>query len=209
MTIKDIDLKIADGSRVFFTSDTHWNHAKIMEYCSRPFKTVEEMNETMIKNWNDCVSQEDYIFHLGDFAYGGSAVWLNVLPRLNGHKYLIVGNHDRQNWRKNYGDWFDYVSYQMFIAVEDKKILLSHLPYLCFPHSYKGSESYWNLHGHVHSGKYRQPESMDPDIERITKLCFPTQYDVGVDNNDFKPVSFYEVKDIIEKKQKKETDGKR
>ena len=50
---------------------------------------------------------------------------------------------------------------------------------------------------------------MNPDIERITKLCFPTQYDVGVDNNDFKPVSFYEVKDIIEKKQKKETDGKR
>ena len=84
-----------DGSRVFFTSDTHFNHTNIIRFCNRPFKDVSHMNETIISNWNRVVSPEDIVFHLGDFCLGGSAEWVNVLNRLNGKIYLISGNHDR------------------------------------------------------------------------------------------------------------------
>ena len=73
-----------DGSRVFFTSDTHFNHTNIIRFCNRPFKDVSHMNETMISNWNRVVGPEDIVFHLGDFCLGGSAEWINVLNRLNG-----------------------------------------------------------------------------------------------------------------------------
>ena len=88
-----------DGAKVYFTSDTHFNHANIIGFCNRPFKNVEEMNETLITNWNRVVGVDDIVFHLGDFCLGGSAEWTNVLNRLNGKIYLIVGNHDIKNLR--------------------------------------------------------------------------------------------------------------
>lgn len=62
-----------DGSGVFFTSDTHFNHANIIRFCNRPFKDVSHMNEAIISNWNRVVGPEDIVFHLGDFCLGGSA----------------------------------------------------------------------------------------------------------------------------------------
>lgn len=134
-----------DGSRVFFTSDTHFNHTNIIKFCSRPFKDVSHMNETIISNWNRVVGPDDIVFHLGDFCLGGSAEWINVLNRLNG----------------------------------------------CYGGSYNGT---WQLFGHVHTST----DNTGKDAPRL-KMLFPTQYDVGVDNNDFTPVSFARVKAIIEK----------
>ena len=82
-----------DGSGVFFTSDTHWGHVNIIRFCSRPFISVEEMNDVLIQNWNNVVPKDGIIFHLGDFAFGGSQLWNDVLSKLNGHIYLILGNH--------------------------------------------------------------------------------------------------------------------
>ena len=62
-----------NGSGVFFTSDTHFNHTNIIRFCSRPFKDVEHMNETLIANWNRVVGPDNIVFHLGDFCLGGSA----------------------------------------------------------------------------------------------------------------------------------------
>lgn len=76
----------------FFTSDTHFGHANIIRFCNRPFRNVEEMNEALIENWNLVVSEDDTVFHLGDFAFGGSNVWKSIIPRLNGHINLIIGN---------------------------------------------------------------------------------------------------------------------
>ena len=73
-----------DGDRAFFTSDTHFYHANIINFCGRPFKNVEVMNETLIANWNSVVGADDIVFHLGDFCLGGSAEWTNILNRLNG-----------------------------------------------------------------------------------------------------------------------------
>ena len=88
MNEKNMNFKF-DGSRVFFTSDTHFNHANIIRFCNRPFKDVSHMNEAIISNWNRVVGPEDIVFHLGDFCLGGSAEWINVLNRLNGKIYLI------------------------------------------------------------------------------------------------------------------------
>lgn len=60
-----------DGSKVYFTSDTHFYHSNIIGFCKRPFKNVEDMNETLIENWNRVVGQDDIVFHLGDFCLGG------------------------------------------------------------------------------------------------------------------------------------------
>ena len=80
--------------KTFFTSDTHFGHANIIRLCNRPFKDVEEMNEKLIENWNKVVPEDGTVFHLGDFAFGGSALWNSVIPRLNGQIYLIIGNHE-------------------------------------------------------------------------------------------------------------------
>lgn len=90
------------AKNTFFTSDTHFGHANIIKLCNRPFKDVEEMNEKLIENWNKVVSEDGTVFHLGDFAFGGSGLWNSVIPRLNGQIYLIIGNHDRKNLRQGY-----------------------------------------------------------------------------------------------------------
>lgn len=180
-----------DGSRVYFTSDTHFNHTNIISYCQRPFKNVDEMNERIIANWNEVVSEDDIIFHLGDFCLGGAAEWTRLLDRLNGKIYLIMGNHDRKNIRQGFMDRFEHVAMQMHIEVGKQRIYLNHYPFLCFEGGYK---NVWQLFGHVHTRK----TNTGIDAGRLQYL-YPTQYDVGVDNNNFAPVSFEQVKRIIGK----------
>lgn len=180
-----------DVAKVYFTSDTHFNHANIISFCSRPFKNVNEMNETLIANWNRVVGADDIVFHLGDFCLGGSAEWTNVLNRLNGKIYLIVGNHDMKNLRQSYYDRFEEIVMQKHIEIGKQKIYLNHCPFLCYGGAYKDT---WQLFGHVHTSK----NNTGKDASRLNML-FPTQYDVGVDNNNFTPVSFDQVKAIIQK----------
>ena len=180
-----------DGSRVFFTSDTHFNHTNIISYCQRPFKNVDEMNERIIANWNEFVSEDDIIFHLGDFCLGGAAEWTRLLDRLNGKIYLIMGNHDLKNIRQGFMGRFEHVAMQMHIEVGKQRIYLNHYPFLCFEGGYK---DVWQLFGHVHNRK----SNTGIDAGRLQYL-YPTQYDVGVDNNNFAPVSFGQVKRIIDK----------
>ena len=180
-----------DGDRVFFTSDTHFYHSNIINFCGRPFKNVEVMNETLIANWNSVVGPDDIIFHLGDFCLGGSAEWTNILNRLNGKIYLIVGNHDIKNLRQGYYSRFEHIAMQMHIEVGKQKIYLNHCPFLYYGGAYRDT---WQLFGHVHTSK----QNTGIDAPRLHML-FPTQYDVGVDNNNFTPVSFEQVKRIIER----------
>ena len=77
-------LQFNRNDRIFFTADTHFGHKNIIRYCQRPFVDVDEMNEILITNWNNVVGKEDIIFHLGDFAMGGSSEWAKLLQRLNG-----------------------------------------------------------------------------------------------------------------------------
>lgn len=79
--------------RIFFTSDLHFGHQNILKFCNRPWKTTEEMDEALIKRWNSVVGKDDIVFNLGDFAFAPDRRWKEVLSRLNGHHYLILGNH--------------------------------------------------------------------------------------------------------------------
>lgn len=179
-----------DGDKVFFTSDTHFYHTNIIDFCKRPFKEIEEMNETLIANWNKTVGPNDIIFHLGDFCLGDSEKWNRILDRLNGNIYLILGNHDLRNFRKSYEERFKSVTMQMNIEIENQKICLNHYPFLCYDGSYNGD---WQLFGHVHTNK----NNTSNDARRL-EILFPTQYDVGVDNNNFTPISFAVLKKVIE-----------
>lgn len=181
-----------NAEHTFFTSDTHFNHANIIRFCNRPFKDVEQMNEVMITNWNNAISKDDTVFHLGDFCLGSAAEWTKILDRLNGKIYLIMGNHDLKNIRQGFISRFEHVAMQMRIEIGKKRIYLCHYPFLCFEGSYK--DDVWQLFGHVHTRR----SNSGIDAGRLQYL-YPTQYDVGVDNNNFTPVSFGQVKRIIDK----------
>ena len=180
-----------NAEHTFFTSDTHFNHANIIKFCNRPFKDVEQMNEVMIANWNSVIGKDDTVFHLGDFCLGGAAEWTKILDRLNGKIYLIMGNHDLKNIRQGFISRFEHVAMQMHIEVGKQRIYLCHYSFLCFEGSYK---DVWQLFGHVHTRR----NNTGNDAERL-QFLYPTQYDVGVDNNGFAPVSFGLVKRIIDK----------
>lgn len=185
-----------DPDNIWFTSDLHIGHKNIIGYSHRPFSDVEEMNETIIDNWNKTVPENGIVFDLGDFAIGGSQVWNNALSRLHGKHYLIMGNHDLKNYREGYAKYFELVTQQMYIQVDDVAIYLNHFPFLCFGGAYREQHNVWNLHGHVHL----EQKAEGKDIQRVREYCFPTQYDVGVDNNGYKPVNFWEIKTMINKR---------
>lgn len=176
---------------VWFTSDTHFGHENIIRFCNRPFINAAEMNAELIRRWRETVPDDGIIFHLGDFAHGSSRLWNDILNALPGHKYLILGNHDMKAIRQGFMSHFELVTQQMTIRVGGQAIVLNHNPFLCYGGSYR---DVWQLFGHVHSG----PASHTGlDHPRLIML-FPRQYDVGVDNNDYRPISFADVKAKIE-----------
>ena len=199
---QNIQTNFSDASNIFFTSDTHFSHENIMHFCNRPFETIEEMNDTLIENWNKVVNKDSIVFHLGDFAWGNN--WMQFLNKLNGHKILIMGNHDFKNKDATaLAKGFDYVCQQLYINVEHRKVILNHCPILCYGGTYrKDEDKVYQLFGHVHSGKYTNNAlNKGLDYERL-KILFPTQYNVGVDNNDFTPISWYDVNNKIQEQIK-------
>ena len=195
-------------TKIWFTSDTHFMHYKIIEYCDRPYKDEYEMTEALINNWNSVVGPDDIVFHLGDFAWGGSKIWNSILDRLNGHIYLILGNHDMKNIKEGYINRFESVVFQMFIYIDGKAVYLNHYPFLCYGGAYREGKEIYQLFGHVHSkpDSYHIENIDDPEVQNILgkdiprlQYLMPTQYDVGVDNNGYRPVSWEEVKEKIEK----------
>ena len=182
-------------SGIFFTSDTHFGHSKIIDYCKRPFSSIEEHDKTLIQNWNNVVGQDDTVFHLGDFAYGNSQFVSNIIKQLNGNIILIKGNHDLRNMNPTLYNIFSDAVYQARILIDKQTVYLNHFPFLCFDHGdinlYKDNYSI-QLFGHVHSG----PLTSSEDVNRLN-ILFPTQYDVGVDNNNYTPISWTDVKNKI------------
>ena len=78
----------------YYIGDLHFGHKKVLEFDNRPFETFEEMNETIIENWNNVVTKNDDVYILGDMFWKNDLAE-DIMSRLNGNKYLILGNHDR------------------------------------------------------------------------------------------------------------------
>lgn len=169
--------------KIFFTSDTHWRHDNIIKYCDRPFVNVQEMDHALIQNWNKVVSEDDIVFHLGDFAFADKSKWRQIANALKGRKYLIQGNHDRSDDIPT--ECFEAVGDMMQVSIEYEgswhKFLLSHRPFLCFEGMFKDTKQ---LFGHCHSRR----NNTSKDAYLLKYLV--NSYDVGVDNNNFAPISF-------------------
>jgi len=162
-------------SKHWFTSDTHFGHARIIELSKRPFKSVSEMDEALIANWNARVNPEDIVWHLGDFAFGHDPVRLNGLfHRLNGTKHLVIGNHDELNELVLPLPWAT-TSMINVQRIEDTLVTMCHYPMRTWPGSRKGSI---HLFGHMHLKFKGTSKSLN----------------VGVDVCDFAPVLLKEIK---------------
>ena len=124
--------------KVFVTADTHFGHKEVIDFSKRPFKNVEEMNEVMIKKWNNKVTDRDIVIHLGDFAHRTTkALVKNVKVQLNGTIILVPGNHDNKRILRSLG--FVVTGYTLQVG----NLLMSH-------HPRKVNDGLVNLHGHLH-----------------------------------------------------------
>lgn len=159
---------------IFFTSDTHFGHARIIELCKRPFASVEEMDETLVANWNARVQPNDIVWHLGDFSMANIDVAEHYLGRLNGTLNLIWGNHDRAGVR-NWGGWASS-QYVAEIQHYGQHVTLCHYAMRVWNRSHHGSLM---LYGHSHGNLPGTSLSQD----------------VGVDAWDFRPVTLPEIID--------------
>lgn len=191
--VRNKEYSFQSSKNILFTSDTHFGHQNIIRFCNRPFESVEQMNEELVKRWNLVVGKNDIVFHLGDVMFGGSALFESIIPRLNGKKYLILGNHDYKNMRESYRKYFEKVTTKMFISIDGQPIILNHEPLLCF--GGQTSNKIWHLFGHVHTSHNTAQGS---DYERMKAMSTCTMYDVGVDFNHYQPIKYQEVKQKIE-----------
>lgn len=180
----------------WFTSDLHFGHKNIMNYCNRPWAKdprnptdaeARDMDEALIANWNAVVGERDEVFNLGDFALGCqfSHAW-SCLERLNGRQIFIEGNHDGLAFRLR-SHFYTYNTGYMETQVEGQKIVMCHYALREWHHSLRGV---WHLYGHNHG----------------TLPPFGKSVDVGVDNVHsfvpgawYRPVSFEELKTFMER----------
>lgn len=189
---------------LWFTSDLHLTHAKIIEYCSRPFENVQQMNEEICKRWNETVSPDDIVFVLGDFCFAGSQLWKSYIYRLNGFIWLIKGNHDRdKNIPQPIENKFNWTDGFLNITIQDKefkhneqRVTLCHYPMLSWYQSHRGA---WQLFGHIHSGA----NSTSVEYHQLRNVFTANQMDVGVDAHNFYPIHWETVKTIITKQNLK------
>ena len=162
---------------IYFTADNHYCHKNIIKYESRPFNSVEEMNETLIDNWNRKVKSKDEIYILGDFIFSNGLIANQLIKRLNGKKYLIKGNHDSFLKYKEFDtSLLEWVKDYCVIKQNKLPIILFHYPIARFDRQHYGAI---HLYGHVHS--------------RPNDLNITNAYNVGVDVNGYEPISLEEV----------------
>ena len=142
-------------SRIFITSDLHFGHNKDFIYEPRGFKSIEEHDETLIKNYNDIVNRNDIVYILGDVMLNNDSAGIAKLRRLNGVKHLVIGNHDTDTRINLYKSLWDVESVEYGYRFKYKKFnfFLSHYPTLTANHDDGKtlSRKTINLCGHYHT----------------------------------------------------------
>ena len=160
----------------YYISDLHFYHEMLLKKADhRQFTNVEEMNEYIIKQWNNKVNKNDDVIVLGDLSFGNGIQTNEILNRLKGKIYLILGNHDhnflkdkkfnssRFGWIKNYAELND----------NKRKVVLSHYPIFCYNGQYRfnedGTPKTYMLYGHVHHTTDYKLVQQFVEITRNTK----------------------------------------
>jgi len=158
---------------IFFTADQHFSHPNIISFCGRPFPSVSVMNEEIIKRYNEVVSDNDLVIHAGDVTMKKSyQETIQFVEQLKGEKIFLIGSHD--SWLK--GTRSSYIFEKL---IEGQYVVVCHYAMRTWPRSHYGA---WQLFGHSHG-------RLEPEGK---------QWDVGVDNNNFYPISFEKLKEIME-----------
>ena len=185
-------LNIEDPDKLFLTSDSHLGHFHICKYCHRPFQSRSDMDQTLIKNWNAVVPEDGIVVHCGDFMLPHNEdikEYNKYLNQLHGRVLLLRGNHDRASL-----DWVSdkliAVRDQAMIVVDGVKIFAQHYPCAAFNGDY-------HVYGHIHTLADGTCYGIDGDV---TKVMRKNTYDVGVDQNGYTPVSYWQLCDIFRKK---------
>ena len=185
-------MNIEDPDKLFLTSDSHLGHFNICKYCHRPFQSRSEMDQTLIKNWNEVVPEDGIVVHCGDFMLPHNEdikEYNKYLNQLHGRVLLLRGNHDIASL-----DWVSdkliAVRDQAMIVVDGVKIFAQHYPCAAFNGDY-------HVYGHIHTLADGTCYGIDGDV---TKVMRKNTYDVGVDQNGYTPVSYWQLCDIFRKK---------
>ena len=165
-------------NEILLVADSHFLHTNIIKYTERPFDTVEEMDETIVTNWNAEVGPKDDVYHLGDFALirgdKSRVILQQIISRLNGRIHIIFGSHDRDLVQNK--DLF-HETFRRNTIVERKLggeiVIMGHCPMLSWEKRAHGSIHFF---GHVHSSPSHP------------FLCQNNSCDCGVDSWNFTPV---------------------
>lgn len=187
----------------FFLSDLHFGHAKILDYEPRRVKilgsTIQEHDEALIRRINSMVKPTDTLYMLGDIGLEEYEYLANIIPRVNGRKILILGNHDRLPVAKYGRLGFVAVFYEAKIKIGKTYVLLAHHPYRipwykCLlrrvpkdNHARPFDRGGFLIHGHIHSGKHHSLHNVRG-----------RQIHVGVDANNYYPVQLEKIASIID-----------
>lgn len=167
--------------KVYVISDTHFNQSFIILFGRRPFRELKEMNETLIKNWNETVSKDDIVIVVGDFVAGNYLFCKWLLHKLNGEKILIKGNHDfKFRLKKLHKTKKIKVYNKINLKLEEKEIVFTHKPIKKIREN-----CVLNIHGHHH--KKALPKN-------LPKKHY---YNVAVEHNNYTPKSLKEI--LLEK----------
>ena len=173
---------------IYFTSDLHLGHKNIIKLCHRPFASLEEMDETLVSNWNQVVTNGDTVYIIGDLMFRTQNHPLDVLIRVRGKKNLILGNHDR-GWLNKIeaADFFKSVESYSEISDGKRKLALCHYPMMSWGGTGKGS---YLIHGHIHNNRdaayWPLLASMDHALNASVEINLykPVTFDQLVENND-------------------------
>jgi calcineurin-like phosphoesterase family protein len=158
---------------IWYTSDTHFGHENIVEYCQRPFLNVQHMNEGLVERWNRRVGPDDVVYHLGDFSmYLQREEQRALLAKLHGHKVLVLGNHDGSIARMLDVGFVD-VKKEYRLADGPYLLYLRHKP----KEDFEASEFDFHLCGHVHEKWARKGKIVN----------------VGVDVREYEPQTINEL----------------
>jgi len=176
---------------VFLVSDTHFGHTGVCQFTRndgvtklRPWDNAEEMDEAMVKAWNERVTPNDKVYHLGDVVINRKA--LGIMSRLNGDKVLIRGNHDIFKDEDYRAHFRELRAYHVMNGM-----ILSHIPV----HSESLGRFGVNIHGHTHANRVMKARSVDA---RTGEILYSNEIDtryhcVCVEQTDFAPILFEDV----------------
>lgn len=164
----------------YYIADLHLGHANIIKHSHRPFKNVDEMDKTIINNWNSVVTDNDDIWIIGDFLFKVSDPTI-YLKQLKGKKHLIIGNHDQWIKNKSYHSYFESIDHYREIVDGNTRVVLFHYPIAEWNGFYRDSV---HLFGHIHNN-----ENDACKIMKQIKNC----YNVGADILGFTPMTLKQI----------------